>query len=241
MFKNTVPTKLYWILFPIEDLRQVVETAKRILTKEKLDRQLNRQFSSTPFMSIRDSHNRKVSFDTKEELGDKIDKLTVMIGKLATRDSRTGRQFKPQIHQNRGRGQSRSYNQRHYQNRYSSNNRSNSGDRGQYRQDRGKPRYKQNYRRGNLRVKCEELLDKIEEENTETAIEMTVMTEAGTDLEIGHFPETIATMLEREVQAIVGPDQHPEQVQIVKEFDVIIVGNMTISQGTVPLLGMKKK
>ena len=34
-FKNTLPTILYWILFPIEDLRQVVETAKRILTKEK--------------------------------------------------------------------------------------------------------------------------------------------------------------------------------------------------------------
>ena len=34
VFKNTLPTKLYWILFPIEDLRQVVEIAKRILTKE---------------------------------------------------------------------------------------------------------------------------------------------------------------------------------------------------------------
>ena len=31
VFKNTLPTKLYWILFPIEDLRQAVETAKRIL------------------------------------------------------------------------------------------------------------------------------------------------------------------------------------------------------------------
>ena len=37
-FKNTLPTKLYWVLFPIEDLRQVVETAKRILTKEDTDR-----------------------------------------------------------------------------------------------------------------------------------------------------------------------------------------------------------
>ena len=55
-------------------------------------------------MSIRDGHHRKVSFDTKEELSDKIDKLTVMIGKLATRGSGTGRQFKLQIHQNRGRG-----------------------------------------------------------------------------------------------------------------------------------------
>ena len=91
VFKNTLHTKLYWILFPIEDLRQVVETAKRILTKEKLDRQLTRQSSSTPFMSIRHGYNNKVSFDTKEDLGDKIDKLAVMIGKSATRDSRTGR------------------------------------------------------------------------------------------------------------------------------------------------------
>ena len=30
VFKNTLPTKLYWILFPIEDLRLAVETAKRI-------------------------------------------------------------------------------------------------------------------------------------------------------------------------------------------------------------------
>ena len=37
VLNNTLPTKLYWILFPIEDLRQAVETAKRMLTKEKLD------------------------------------------------------------------------------------------------------------------------------------------------------------------------------------------------------------
>ena len=37
VFKNTLPTKLYGVLFPIDDLRQVVETAKTILTKEKID------------------------------------------------------------------------------------------------------------------------------------------------------------------------------------------------------------
>ena len=144
VFKNTLPTKLYWILFPI---RQAVETAKRILTNKKLDRQLTRQSSSTPFMSIRDGHNRKVSFETKEELGDKIDKQAVMIGKLATRESGTGRQFKPQIYQNKGRGQNRNYNQQSYQNRYTLD----SGDRRQYKQDKGRPRYEQNYRRGNFR------------------------------------------------------------------------------------------
>ena len=66
-----------------------------------------------------------------------------MIGKLATRDSGTGKQFKPQIYQSRGRGQNRgnyarcSYDQQSYLNRY----RSDYGDRRQHRQDRGRPRY----------------------------------------------------------------------------------------------------
>ena len=141
VFKNTLPTKLYWILFPIEDLRQAVETAKRILTKEKLDRQPTGQSSSSPFISIREGHSRRVSFDTKEELGDKIDKLAVMTDRLAAKDSRRVRPFKPQIHQNRGRGQNRGYNQRNYQKRYRSDNRSNSRDRCQFRQCRGRHRF----------------------------------------------------------------------------------------------------
>ena len=58
-------------LFPIEDLRQAVETAKRILTKEKLDKQLTGQTSTSPFMSIREGANIKVSFDTRDESEDK--------------------------------------------------------------------------------------------------------------------------------------------------------------------------
>ena len=83
MFKNTLPTKLYWILFPIEDLRQAVETAKRILTKEKLDKKLTGQASTSLFMSIREGTSIKVSFDTRDKLGDKIGKLMVMLGRLA--------------------------------------------------------------------------------------------------------------------------------------------------------------
>ena len=60
VFKNTLPTKLYWILFPIEDLRQAVDTAKRILTKEKLDKQLTGQTSTSPFMSIREGTDKSV-------------------------------------------------------------------------------------------------------------------------------------------------------------------------------------
>ena len=117
VFKNTLPTKLYWISFPIEDLRQAVETAKRILTKEKLDKQLTGQTSTNPFMSIREGANRKVLFDTRDELEDKIDKLTVMLCRLAAKENKEKRPFKPQIYQSRGRGQNRGYSQRNYQNR----------------------------------------------------------------------------------------------------------------------------
>ena len=41
-------------------------------------------------MSIRGNHNRKVSFDTREELGDTKDILAVMIGTLATGESGKG-------------------------------------------------------------------------------------------------------------------------------------------------------
>ena len=63
------------------------KTAKRILTKEKIDRQLADQSSSTPFMSIKDNYNNKrVIFNTQDGLEDKIDRLTVMMSKLATNE-----------------------------------------------------------------------------------------------------------------------------------------------------------
>ena len=39
-FKNTVPIRSHWVLFPIDNLHEAVETAKRFLTKEKIDRQM---------------------------------------------------------------------------------------------------------------------------------------------------------------------------------------------------------
>ena len=139
VFKNTLPTKLYWILFPIEDLRQAVETAKRILTKEKLDKQLTGQMSTSPFMNVRDGTERKVSFNARDELGEKIDKLTVMMSRLAAKDSNEKRPFKPHIYK----GQNRFYNQRGYQNR---SGRSDSRNRGQY----GNNRSRQNFRDNNF-------------------------------------------------------------------------------------------
>ena len=40
-----------------------------------------------------------MSFNARDELGDKIDKLTVMISRLATKDSFEKRPFKPQIYE----------------------------------------------------------------------------------------------------------------------------------------------
>ena len=167
VFKNTFPLKLYWVLFPIEDLRVTVDTAKRMLTKEKIDKQLAGQSSSTPFMSMKDSQGKKVSFNMQDDLEQKIDKLMVMMGKLVTEDDGCSKPFRPQIYQpSRGRNQKRgnfcsrfrnnmykgctSYNQ-HFRGRY----RGNFNNRGSYRYNtRGSQRYRNNYkdyRRNNYR------------------------------------------------------------------------------------------
>ena len=87
------------------DLRQAVEMAKRMLTKEKTDRQLAGQTSSTPFMNIRDGFNKRVTFDTTDGMEQKIDKLMVMMGNLVTEDKGQNKPFKLRVYQsNRGRG-----------------------------------------------------------------------------------------------------------------------------------------
>ena len=130
VFKNTLPTKLYWVLFPIMDLRQAVETTERILTKEKIDRQLAGQTSSTPFMSIKDNFSKKVTFNMTDGIEQKIDKLTLMMGKLVTNDKGQNKPFEPQVYQsNRSRGQNRG----NYQGRYRF-----------YNEYRGCSRYNQN-------------------------------------------------------------------------------------------------
>ena len=80
------------------------------------------------------------------------------------------------------------------------------------------------------------MVDRIVEESIEAIIEMTVMIEAATGLEKGHFTEAIIT-IEIGVQAVVGPGKDQEQVLIETKYNVIRVGNMIILQRTVPLLG----
>ena len=37
IFKNTLPSRLYYLLYQVDNLNAMIETAKRILTKEKID------------------------------------------------------------------------------------------------------------------------------------------------------------------------------------------------------------
>ena len=70
-----------------------------------------------------------------------------------------------------------------------------------------RPRYEQNYRRGNFRGNAGNFDRQIAEESIEIITGMKFMKqEAGTDLEKGHFPENLAA-IEIGVQATVGPDQ----------------------------------
>ena len=110
VFKNTVPNRLYWVLFPIDDLREVVETVKRFLMKEKIDRQLTRQ-SSTIFMKLNERKSKKaVSFDARDVLernSENMERMTALMDKMYIKLDQKDVLYKPQIYQKRERGQNR--------------------------------------------------------------------------------------------------------------------------------------
>ena len=74
-FKNTLPYQLYVTLINVNNLRDAIDLARRLLTKEKLDRQLTGQ-TSTPFVkvtindscSIQYNPKKGVTFDAMETL-----------------------------------------------------------------------------------------------------------------------------------------------------------------------------
>ena len=106
VFKNTVPNRLYWVLFSIDNLCDAVETAKRFLTKEKIDRQMTGQ-SSTPFMKLTDKKRKSVTFDAKDALektSENMEKMMALMDKMYIELEQKDVPYKPQIYQ-RGRGQ----------------------------------------------------------------------------------------------------------------------------------------
>ena len=108
LFKNTLPSSLYWILFPINNLREAVDTAKRVLNKEKLDKQLMGQASNTsPFMKLRDTTHsgQKVSIKPQD-----LETMTSMMYNMSLQQDKAKKPSKPQVYQRRGRGQRQNYN-----------------------------------------------------------------------------------------------------------------------------------
>ena len=102
-----MPSKLYWILFPINNLREAVETAKRVINKEKLDKQLTGQASSiSPFMKLGDDTS---SAQQKMLNPQEIEAISSRVYNMSLQQEKTGKPFKPQVYQIRGRGQTQNY------------------------------------------------------------------------------------------------------------------------------------
>ena len=145
LFKNTLPNRLYYMLNNINSLREAVETAKHMLTKQQIDGHKSGQAASSPFMKVNQQYSKKkvVTFNamgTIQKQGDSIDKLTSLMNELSSKLDRkdNSSHYKPRIHPGRNRG----CGQR--QNRYSSRERSYSRDSGPYNNNGRKRRNYQN-------------------------------------------------------------------------------------------------
>ena len=123
--------------------------AKRVLTKEKLDRQLMGQ-SFTPFMivtsndncSTQNNHKKGVTFDAMETLernSDCIDRLTSLVSDMNMTVDRKQPLYKPRIYQERSRNQNTNQQNFTPRNRSFSRGRNQGGNRRNYN-------YRNNYR-----------------------------------------------------------------------------------------------
>ena len=153
-FKNTLPYRLYSTLINVNNLRDAIDLAKRVLTKEKLDRQLTGQ-SSTPFMKatsnsdshLLQSHQKKdVTFDAMETLernGDCIDRLMLLVSDLKMTMDRKQPKYKPMIYQGRSQNQNTGRQNFIPRNRSFSRGRNCGSNRGNYN---NRKNYRPNYR-----------------------------------------------------------------------------------------------
>ena len=108
VFKNTVPNRLYWVLFPIDNLHEAVKTAKRFLTKEKIDGQMTGQ-NTTPFMKLTEKKRKTVTFDARDALektSENMERMMALMDKMYRKLDKKEVLYKPQIYQG-GRGQNR--------------------------------------------------------------------------------------------------------------------------------------
>ena len=87
-------------MFPIDNLHEAVETAKRFLTKEKIDRQMTGQ-SSSPFMKLTDKKRKSVTFDARDALEkttENMERMTALMDKMYIKLDQKDMPYKPQIY-----------------------------------------------------------------------------------------------------------------------------------------------
>ena len=92
------------MLYQINDLRVVVEMAKRLLIKEQMDKKAGQSIAS-PFMKVsqnKDKMDKKVSFITVEAMEkttDSIERLASLTDRMDTKLDRREDQYRPRVYQ----------------------------------------------------------------------------------------------------------------------------------------------
>ena len=87
-------------MFPIDNLHEAVKTAKRFLTKEKIDRQMTGQ-STIPFMKLTEKKRKSVTSDARDALektSENMEKMTVLMDKMYIKLDQKEVPCKPQIY-----------------------------------------------------------------------------------------------------------------------------------------------
>ena len=152
-FKNTLPYRLYSTLINVNNLRDAIDLSKRVLTKEKLDRQLTGQ-SSIPFMKATSNNNhlpqnhpkKGVTFDVMETLernSDCIERLTLLVSDMKMTTDRKQLPYKPKVYQGRSQNQNSGRQNFTPRNRSYSRGRNQGSNRGNYN---NRNNYRPNYR-----------------------------------------------------------------------------------------------
>ena len=97
------------MLYQINDLRVAVETAKRLMIKEQMDKKVGQSIAS-PFMQVsqnKDKTEKRVSFNTIEAIertSDSIERLASLMDRMDTKLDRREDQYRPRVYQGRNQG-----------------------------------------------------------------------------------------------------------------------------------------
>ena len=74
LFKKTLPTRYYYLLFSIQNLKEAIESAKHVMTQEKMDKQVADQ-NSNPYISLKthlSEKHKSVKFDKNKSLDNNL-------------------------------------------------------------------------------------------------------------------------------------------------------------------------